>query len=460
VSTPLPSIDKQHDVVVVGGGFAGSMVGVQLLRCGRPGISVGIIERRRLLGRGRAYDTSCHQHLLNVPAIEMGAFPECPEQFWNWTKEHINSTIGPHEFLPRAVYGRYVEFVLRQAIHGRPDACWSRLRDEVIDGEEIEGGAQLRLRSGITIRGRVIVLAVGGSLSSNFPAVMEDPIRGLPDPWDSRFLSASRGARSILLLGSGLTAVDAAIALDADGFRGPIVMLSRHGLLPMTHTSEAVSGNHKDDTMPANIRMMVREIRRRIKAESEGDCSWQSVIDSLRNGTQTRWSVLPEEERSRFLRHLRSYWEVHRHRMPSSTHLTITRMLNDGALRLIKGRVCSIRKVTQGEEIILRRRGSVTPESLLVSVVVNCAGHTASLARIEDNFVRSLVDRGTATVGKLKLGLVVSSEGALISNQGCASNVFYTIGSLRKEALWETTAVREIREQARSLAELISHRLP
>jgi len=59
---------------------------------------------------------------------------------------------------------------------------------------------------------------------------------------------------------------------------------------------------------------LVRMIRETCdEAEKQGR-GWRVVIDGLRPHTQRLWQELPLPERARFLRHLRPWWDAHRHR--------------------------------------------------------------------------------------------------------------------------------------------------
>jgi len=60
---------------------------------------------------------------------------------------------------------------------------------------------------------------------------------------------------------------------------------------------------------------MMKRLRNEVaRAEKSGE-SWRSSVDALRPATQELWRSLGPEERRRFLRHPRAYWEVHRHRV-------------------------------------------------------------------------------------------------------------------------------------------------
>src|SRR5258706_15355250 len=101
------------DVAIVGGGCSGLLVAAQLFRQGFGG-SVAIVEPRAELGRGLAYSTPFDDHLLNVPAGKMSAFPEEPEHFLNWLYAREWPGAAPGLFAPRRIYGEYLSDLLAQ----------------------------------------------------------------------------------------------------------------------------------------------------------------------------------------------------------------------------------------------------------------------------------------------------------------------------------------------------------
>ena len=103
-------------VVVVGGGAAGTLAAVHLLRRGGPGLSVTVVEPRETLGHGVAFGTPDPWHRLNVPAITMSGLPE--------DLDHFRAFAGcaPDDFPPRHVFGEYLGALLADAAAASPGA--------------------------------------------------------------------------------------------------------------------------------------------------------------------------------------------------------------------------------------------------------------------------------------------------------------------------------------------------
>jgi uncharacterized NAD(P)/FAD-binding protein YdhS len=176
--------------------------------------------------------------------------------------------------------------------------------------------------------------------------------------------------------------------------------------------------------------------------------------------TQEIWQSLPLDERKRFLRHVRSYWEIHRHRIAPEIGETIADLLHEGQASLYAGRVTSYREHHNHVEVGLMDRKTRSQIFLRVDRVINCTGPDTDCRRIDDPLIKNLLAQGLARPDPLFLGLDVDSKGALIDLGGRASPSLYGIGPARKGLLWETIAVPEIRMQASELAEHLALTLP
>jgi uncharacterized NAD(P)/FAD-binding protein YdhS len=194
-------------------------------------------------------------------------------------------------------------------------------------------------------------------------------------------------------------------------------------------------------------------IRSQVKAAADKGINWRAVIDSLRPVTQEMWRSLPIDEQRRFLRHVRAYWDVHRHRVAPEIADLLDDMQSDGLVRLHKGRVTQYSENHGGADLHYWDRESRTVNTLHVDRVINCSGSETDCRRIDESFITSLVVQGLARPDRLFLGIDVNEHGALMNYRGMPSHRLYAIGPVRKGCFWETTAVVEIRVQAATLAE-------
>lgn len=460
---------QPSSIGIIGGGFSGSMVAVHLLRNTISPLHIKLIERRPVVGEGIAYSTNCDCHLLNVPAGRMSAFPDYPDHFWQWLKTQESKKsrkFSQDDFVPRKFYGEYVKSILAEAeAEANTGVSLEKLTDEAISLETSTDRANIRLSSGRGLEVDRVVLALG-----NFPPA--DPPVADSSFYQSRrylrFLSAPSLLSSlpadepILIIGSGLTALDAILALDQQGHQGKIYLVSRRGLFPQTlQTTTTYPSWFESEPLPTTIRSLVRRIRQKIKtAETEGD-HWQSIINSLRPHIQLIWQSLAIAEKQRFLRHVKPYWESHRHRVHSAIAQQIEQKVAVGQVHLLAGRIQAYNEDIEGVNVLIRERCSNHINNLRVGAVINCTGSECNYRRLQYPLIENLLSSGLIKPDPLNLGLDVAENGALINAAGEISQLLFTLGSSQKGCLWETTAVAEIRQHAQTLvlSQLINEKL-
>lgn len=463
--SPLPQVPdfgarSVYDVAVVGGGFSGVMTAVHLLRRCHPSLSILLIEPNQALGRGLAFGTTTAEHLLNVPARNMSAFADQPSHFFEWLQRNKDTEVSPTAFVSRQWYGEYVGSLLTEQL-SRPDlASFHYVGEAVVSIERRNEMLRLTLTDSSQYNAHFAVLAVG-----NFPPPDPPPFRQLSSrryakyAWSAEALDGITDSDSVLLVGSGLTAIDQVVALHDRGFKGSIFMLSRRGLLPALHKQGQSWPMEWTADLPASIRPLLAEVRQQIRLAADSGVDWRAVIDSIRPATQRVWKSLDVPERKRFLRHVRCFWEVHRHRLAPEIGRLLDELRQSGRLVVKAGRVLECADHDDSIVVTYRNRETTQTEILRVSRVVNCTGHETDARKIDSPVVRSLLEQELARVDASALGLDVNDHGEVIDASGHPSKSLFALGSIRKGLLWESTAVPEIRVQAQSLAERLASEL-
>src|SRR6185312_12097775 len=156
------------------------------------------------------------------------------------------------------------------------------------------------------------------------------------------------------------------------------------------------------------------------------------------------WQKLDADERRRFLRHARPYWETHRHRSSPDAAHGIEELVETGRLEVVAG---SVEALVEADGVVVatfRRRGSGASEALRVGKVINCTGPDTDLTRVRDPLVVSLRDAGLIRPDGLGLGLDTDREGRVVAADGLVDEQLTLVGPLRKGSLWEHTAVPEL----------------
>jgi uncharacterized NAD(P)/FAD-binding protein YdhS len=454
---------ERPTVAIVGGGASGILSAIHLLRRRAP-VRIVLVEERPRLGRGVAYSTTCDAHLLNVPAAGMSAYPDEPRHFLHWARER-QPDAHAGAFLPRRLYGEYLEWGLHEEIGlARRRTPFTAVQGRVVGLAAGPGGAGLRLADGEAIWASQVVLALGNSAGPGSGGAEYGLIR---DAWQPNAVAGLPPGRPVVLIGTGLTAVDVILSLEDAGFDGPIHAVSRRGLLPQAHRPPAPEGGAVPAAgvpvgvvTPDRARQLLASIRAEIRLAAALGHDWRAVLDGLRPRTQALWAALPEAERARFHRHALRYWEVHRHRMAPEVAERIERLRRSGRLQISAGHIVSVTPAGGGATVTVRPRGgraagAPSPAADVVldaGAVIRCTGPREQLTSLGDPLLDGLFATGDARPGPLGLGLAVDGAGRLIDRAGQASDTLWAIGPLRRGALLETTAIPEIREQAAALA--------
>ncbi len=426
-------------VAVVGGGASGALLALHLLKAGASRVS--LIERERVPGRGVAYSTGRPEHLLNVPARRMSAYPADPDHFTRWYGERGGDA---EAFAPRMLYGDYLEEQLAGAGE----------RLEIVRGEAVDmpSEASVSLADGRTIDADAIILAPGNFKPATPRGIDPDSLGSLwvDDPWAGASVEGLAQGDTVLLLGTGLTAVDAILTLDATGFGGRIVALSRRGLAPRGHSAREPMGAPAEQ-LPNDCISMLRRIRRR--SEQIG---WRSAVHELRTVTQDLWASASEKERRRFLRHLRPWWDVHRHKIAPAIAERIEAMQQAAKLVVAGARLISAEPADGQALVRFRPRGSDGIESIRVARIVNCTGPEMDIVRSGEPFLSALLSAGRIRPDSLRIGLDVDPHCRTLDSSGRASSSLYAIGPVTRGTFWESVAVPDIRVQAERIAALVT----
>jgi uncharacterized NAD(P)/FAD-binding protein YdhS len=429
----------RRTVAVIGGGCSGVLITRELLRC--TGDDVVLIEPGEP-GGGLAYGSAQPWHLLNSRAGAMSADPDDPHHFVRW------AGVEPHEFASRRDYGRYLREVFAETAAAHPDRLRVRtgratalLPTAAGYAIEVDGSADSRPVG--RARADHVVLATGNLAGARPAAGLHEHPAYIADPWLPGALDAIPADAPVLLIGAGLTAVDVALSLTADGTRrAPITAASRRGQLPLSHTVAAAPPAPPALDDCGTLRDVVRAVR--ASAAEAGD--WRAVVDGLRPYLDELWVAFTPAEQDAFLRHLARPWECHRHRMAPSVATRVAGLRAAGVLQVRSGGVGSVTAAADGGLI-----AEVGGAARRFGAVVNCAG-PGRLPAAAGPFVGGLLDAGLARVGPHGLGLDIDASGHLVAADGVAQPRLWLVGPLRRGARWETTAVPEIRAQARRLA--------
>ncbi|HEX4190948.1 MAG TPA: FAD/NAD(P)-binding protein [Marmoricola sp.] len=452
-------------VTVVGGGAAGTLTAIHLLRAAarrETALCLVLIDPVDRAGRGVAFGTGEDQHLLNVPASGMSALPEDPGHFVAWREhESFDTRGGPTAFVPRRQFGLYLEDLLAEAERAADGlATVQHRRTRAVGVRRLPDGVAVTTSDGDQIVTDALVVATG--LPEAGTTWAPDALRSspffVPDPWAPGALDVVRrdhtGPADVLLVGTGLTGVD--VTLSVTGSRGrpdrDVYAVSRRGRLPRVHLAEPKLAAIPDvEDWGTDLDQLEADVRRYVTSVAETTGDWRPAIDGLRFRFASLWQRLSEDDRSRFLAGPAGEWNWLRHRMAPSSAVVLRELRAAERLHVQAAEVVDAEPLAAGGVRVTLSDGAVRE----VGWVINCTGPQSDVRLLGNPLIDELLlarsGGALATVSATGLGLV-TEDGRLVDGAGSTEAPIWTLGSLRRGELWETTAVPEIRTQAAHLA--------
>ena len=320
---------QRKTITIIGGGFSGSTLAVQLARLAgdQPfACDVHLVEPRPVPGPGLAYTARRPEYLLNVRAQSLSAFPDQPDHFQNWLRIMAPTECSEEDFCSRQSYGRYLQQLVSQVLEWpslNGIRCqWHNQTARAVTVAPDGRSAVVQLQNDQIIQSDFVVLALG-NFAPPPPATADLAYLAHPtyhgNPWAQGALRNIASDDTVLLIGTGLTAVDVLLGLRADGHQGQITVVSGYGRWPAAHqpTHETYPSFYAAELAGlTTVADVLRVVHRHLCAAREQGQDWRPVIDSLRPDLGRIWAAWPLAEQARFLRHLAGRWSVVRHRSP------------------------------------------------------------------------------------------------------------------------------------------------
>jgi uncharacterized NAD(P)/FAD-binding protein YdhS len=395
----------------------------------------------------------------------MSALADQPNHFVEWLRTRSEFADVPEAtlretFVPRRTYGDYLSGLLHWfsgADAGRAHVRIERIEGRAVDVLTRDDGGDVLLADGGVVAADRVLLATGnlppGELGTDgkpfrHPRYFENPWTD----WESRLPDRDL---PVVLLGTGLTMIDALLTLWACEWRGPITAVSRSGRLPESHFRGIEYAEFPPEDVATlgleALAALIHEHCDKLKARGANPAI---AVDKLRPYTQRIWQAFSLAEKQEFYRRYRSQWNVLRHRVAPQLHEQVAAARNENRLQIARGGVCGLEAAGDGVRVQLRDADG-TVRSLDAGVVINCTGPLERFSAAASPLYASLLRRGTVALDELDMGIRVDPDFAVLDETGERSDVLFAIGPLLKGTLWETTAVPELRGQAYRAAQTL-----
>ncbi len=453
-----------NHIVIIGGGFCGTMTAVHLLEKSEGPLSITLFNTGYPPNKGIAFHTYSEGHVLNVPCQNMSAFPKHPDHFLNWCKTRTELEISEQElagkFLPRNLYGKYLDEIFKNALQQKSKSIhFEIIHEEVIDIERSGEQYIISSNSGKNIIANKVVLATGNHPPPH-PHLPNkqflESSRYFANPWLENAVDNTEPNETILIIGTGLTMVDVVLGLTEKQFKGKIIALSPNGFNILAHKKHHPQRNILDELEPPfDLTKLFKLFYKHVRdARLHGE-SGETVVDAVRSQTQIIWQQLSLEDKKRFMVHLRHLWGVARHRLPAEIHNKIQDMISGNNLQVLAGRIKAVDVSLNNLIVELSMRGTNHVQTLKVQRIINCTGPMTDISKFQSQLYSNLLAKKIIRPDEMKLGIEATAEGHIIDHEGKQSMNMFTLGSLLKGKLWESTAIPELRKQAELVAELL-----
>lgn len=450
-------------VAIIGAGASGAALFGALLSQETADTVHWITGDQATIGRGVAYSTAHDHHLLNVRASGMGLYLDPDEDFAQYSARRRPGS-RPTDFLPRRLFGEYIESQLDERLHhaeqrGRRFAISPSIAVKI---HTTPTGYEIVLDNGGIVAADKIVLALGALAQRPLRTVSKHALGSggyVLDPWS--LVSRPVHPRRLIVIGTGLTAVDTLISASIRWPDIELLAVSRHGLLPFVHPTLPIEPYPHQAALNAKLlgcdgpTSVLAEIRHLFREQQAID--WRSVIDGMRPINAKLWQAFTPRQRRQFMRHVRWVWEASRHRLAPEPAEIIQQLRDEGRLHVYAARVLEV-DGTGPLSVTIRSRSNQVVTTLQSDIVVQATGLDTAVAFAEHALLSGLLRDGLAVADPLQLGVLAQPDGRLVNAAGDVQPGLYAIGSLLRGNLWECTAMPEIRAAAHALAIQLSAR--
>lgn len=449
-----------NTVAIIGGGFTGATVAYHLARSLPEGrADIVVIEPRETLGQGLAYSTEDPTHRINVPASRMTIDRAESGQFQSWieqsgvTLSDGTAVTAGGVFPQRGLVARYVDDMLApQMAAGRVRHVRARAISVTPEGP----GFRVVLDDGGGLAASHVVIATSHpppGVPGAFAGLEGSP-RLLADPSDGDGIDRiAAEAHAVLVVGTGLTSADVVASLDARGFSGTIIALSRRGLRSRGHAFDYPETTENFADRPADSALsLLRRVRHAVRADLNRGLPWQATLDRVRSDGPAIWAALSMAERRKLVRRLRVWWDVHRFRVAPQVEAVLDRRIAEGSLSIVAGRLLSAREVPGGIEVRWRPRGHRATETTRFDAVVLTTGPAHETILESSDLLQDMSQQGLIRGDPLGLGIEVAAQCRAVGADGTLSPGILIAGPLARGHVGELMGIPEVTAHAETVA--------
>ena len=428
---------------IIGSGYSAAALLLHLEARAAPMDSVTVIGPQAL-GAGQAFGCVNDDFRLNVRAELMQVWLEDPDHFASWAAANIagdfeaDTDVGT--FYRRRDFASYIASEIR----ARPGlASLPHIKALAVNISACGDGWDIELDDGSATDASRIVLATGNpppvwpfrEQIADSPSLVRVPWRG---DWPENINSDAR----IVVIGSGLTALDAIHTLRHRQHHGRITIVAPDGLLPPVQTGwrDADALEWPQDMRASGFLKFMRDTVGDIPWE---DIEWQRRFESLRYHISAAWQRLDPADQGRLMRRFGWLWSLARFRAGPQAFGSAQILLDTGQLDIVTDMVTSIMTTSDGVHEV----GLAKSAKLSADAVINCSGAG------RDPLITRILDNGTAARHQIVSHRpAMTSELALMRADGTPHGNMFGIGPMTSHVAGDVLGSASIARQARGLA--------
>jgi len=437
-------MQDKNKLVIIGDGFAAAVTAIHLLRKGFAADSLTIIGAGSM-GKGNAYGCASLFFRLNVREDLLIIFSEDPLHFARWAEANIDDPEAKTSagfFYRRTDFGRYISELIAAEV-GFDQI--QRIQSKVCALNQAHGLWKLDTADGRFIYAEKVIIATGNSPPSwpcptRIERGKQATMRQIENPWTGHYPTAIQAQEHIMLLGGGLTALDAIYALAAQGHRGLITMVGPRPLLP---PSQAQWIRQKQPNWPKNLTpaKLLRFIRQYLPPVATTTTKWQNAWEELRPNLNSIWQQFTPHQRQIVFKRLGWAWSLYRFRASPQTIKAYEQLKANHQIQFVVGRA---KKVECSERAITVQLN--TGQSIQANRIINCTGVGSDL------FLNKLIADSIATPDPLGAAIAVDTSLNVMKPNLQAWNNLWMLGPATMGSFGDVIAASSISKQAEQLA--------
>ena len=438
-------MQDKNKLVIIGDGFAAAVSAIHLLRKGIPADALTIIGAGSL-GKGNAYGCVSPSFRLNVREDLPIVFSEDPLHFARWAEANIDDPEAKTSagfFYRRADFGRYVAELIAAEVGFEKI---QRIASKATRLNQAHDGLwKLGTADGGLFYAEKVIIATGNS-PPTWPCPVKTELGEQADPqlienpWTGQYLAAIQLEEHVVLLGGGLTALDAIYALAEQGHRGLITIVGPRPLFPPTQAqwSRQKQPNWPKKLSPAKL---VRFMRQYLPSAPTTSTEWQCAWEELRPNLNAIWQQFTPHQRQSLFKRRGWAWSLYRFRASPQTIKAYEQLRANHQIQFAVGRAKQVER-SKGTITVQLNNG----QRIQADRIVNCTGVGPDL------FLNRMIADAMAIPDPLGHAIGVNTNLNVIKPNRQAWNNLWMLGPATMGSLGDVVAASAISKQAEELA--------